>query len=180
VEPHIRNDVLKRFVKYASVFLLGLFAGGLTMHSIASRSIDGAASAIRSQLRVYEEFRAIRERCGNRYAAAVPHAWNTVAWSGPGVPKEFKVSPDASRVVGLAMLATMDADLRRNTEIVTAIDRAKLAITLEKAGHADLAQSQWEMVQRDDATTSRESKRELAQALLDHECADRPWKNLGL
>ena len=175
-----RNAALRQYLKYAGVFVVGILMGAFLMSRVEQRSIDGAVASVRSHFQSNEELRAARERCHKRVAAAVPHAWNYANLADWHELRDFDLPRGEERLFACAVLAGIIDDFGANSgmKLDAVIARAKLAVTLEDAGHAELAEAQWEVVRLGDG--GHNFDRAFVKSLLASECERRPWENLDL
>jgi hypothetical protein len=169
-------------MRYAAVFVLRLSIGALVTGLVAVRAVRGATAAARATFRAREEFRAVRERCSHRYVEAIPYAWNSATWAPRAAPAELVLDPSLSDLIGYALLdAAFGTDPEsRGVSQFELLERAKLAVTLEKAGHDDLAKVQWALAREAHAPIGSDITREFVLQLLEKECVGRPWEKMSL
>lgn len=134
------------------IFLIGFFCGALLLNLLSMNAIKINKNIIKAELSAEQQMLAQRaERKGN-YMRALAHRWNVVDIASQD---GFRIFRDRkSKNNNLGFLFTFQAIVLRQMEkavdpegkgrkIDEGMQRAQLALTLEKAGMHEVAAEQW-------------------------------------
>jgi hypothetical protein len=151
-------------------FILGVATGVGAMLLLAFRLVDGAAIAANIGSESAARAAATEARCGGRFADAIPYEWTTVVLAADREP--FSVRREIGALSTLISMAK--ARHAPNAEFVSAgqaaLARARLALTLEKAGFHGQATTQWELSMKAFADLGKHPTREMILKTMERDC----------
>jgi len=135
------------------IFLIGFLCGALFLNLLCINAIKVHKNIIRAELGVEQQLLAQRAEKKRDYIRALVHRWNVVDTASQDGFRVFR--PETSQRIDGGFFFPFHAIVLRQVEKTTdpkgkgqkineGLQRAQLALTMEKAGMIEAAEEQWE------------------------------------
>jgi len=138
--------------KNISLFIIGFICGGLLLNFLSINAIKVHKRIIRSGLEAEQQMLAQRAEREGDYMQALVHRWNVV---GAASQEGFRVfRPETSKGVDVGFIFPFQAIILsqifkaadpqgKGKRVNDGLQRAQLALTMEKVGMVETAAEQW-------------------------------------
>lgn len=150
------NQKIKSILKPVIIFLLGMLIGAILVESLEVYVRPTYRQLIGTDLKIEQEFLAIRAARENKPLETTLHRWAAVNAESEQGFRVFQKSSDQIedqsylfpfQLLALKWMYSPD-NVQKGKAVIESIDRGKLAVALEALGRIDEADQQWKYAQQ--------------------------------
>ena len=150
------NLKFKTGVKYAAIFITGVFVGALLLESLEIHVRNTYKDLIATEVKIEQDFLASRAARESRPFDVMLHRWaavNFVSDDGFRIMRPVTDGIDDKsylfpfRLFVLKMISSPE-NVKKGKKIVEGMDRGKLAVAYELIGQTEKAEKQWMTAQQ--------------------------------